>query len=134
MTRQELNQLYYLKKDIKYTKNKIQELEDRATKITANLSLASVKGGANSKDAIYAQLIDLKNCLEKKVKEREDLRLDLLKYIESIEDAQIRYIFKYRYINHYSWRKIAFKIGGGNTADSVRKRHERYLKNFNKNN
>lgn len=51
----------------------------------------------------------------------------LNRFINTIDDSQMRMIFSLRYINGLNWLQIAFSIGGGNTADSVRKAHDRFL-------
>ena len=53
-------------------------------------------------------------------------------YIAKIDDALTRRIFELRYIDRYSWMQVAMRLGGGNTAEAVRKRHNRYLKADNK--
>lgn len=63
-----------------------------------------------------------------KIEERE-LECERLKaYIEAIPDSQTRQIFKLKFAAGLSWRGTASKIGGGNTAEGVRKRVYRYLK------
>lgn len=52
----------------------------------------------------------------------------LCQYIADIDDALTRRIFELRYIGRYSWMQVARRLGGGNTAEAVRKRHNRYLK------
>ena len=52
-------------------------------------------------------------------------------FVDSILDSETRRIFRYRYIDGTvmpSWQWIAFKMGGGNTADGVRMKHKRFLK------
>lgn len=49
-------------------------------------------------------------------------------YIARIDDALTRRIFELRYIDGCSWVQVARRIGGGNTAESVRKRHNRYIR------
>ena len=52
-------------------------------------------------------------------------------FVASIPDSVTRRIFRYRYMDgavRPSWQWIAFKIGGNNTADSVRMIHSRFLK------
>lgn len=59
----------------------------------------------------------------------DEVELEYLRnYIASIDDALTRRIFELRYINQYSWDQVARKIGGGNTAEAVRKRHNRYIR------
>ena len=53
------------------------------------------------------------------------------RFVWSIADSQTRRIFELRYIKgNYcpSWNAVAFAVGGGNTADGVRKIATRYLK------
>lgn len=49
-------------------------------------------------------------------------------YIAKIDDALTRRIFELRYIDGCSCVQVARRIGGGNTAESVRKRHNRYIR------
>ena len=47
-------------------------------------------------------------------------------YIDAIEDSQIRHIFTLRYLHAYSWRRIAYAIGGYEES-YARKKHDRYI-------
>ena len=47
--------------------------------------------------------------------------------IEAAPDAQMRNILTYRYLQRMSWDRVAAKLGGGNTADAVKNRVQRYL-------
>lgn len=66
----------------------------------------------------------LKRVKEKCCQDKEEI----LVYIESIEDSLVRQIFRYRHIDGLSWRAVAFRVGGANTEDGVRKMHDRYLR------
>ena len=52
----------------------------------------------------------------------------LQKYIDGISDSQIRQIFTYRFVNGLAWEQVAACMGGGNSADTVKKTCYRYLK------
>lgn len=52
---------------------------------------------------------------------------DVEEYISGIENARIRRILRYRYIDGYSWIKTARKIGENVTADSIRMECSRFL-------
>lgn len=55
------------------------------------------------------------------------------KYIFSIDDSLTRQIFEERYIKggyKPCWKRVATEIGGGNTVESVKKRHFRHLRKY----
>lgn len=59
----------------------------------------------------------------------DEIELEYLRnYIANIDDALTRRIFELRYISCQSWEQVAKSVGGGNTAEAVRKRHNRYLR------
>ncbi len=49
------------------------------------------------------------------------------RFIENVDDAQMRMILSLRFVNGLTWRQVARSIGGGNTEDSVRKACQRFL-------
>lgn len=49
-------------------------------------------------------------------------------YIARIDDALTRRIFELRYIDGLSWAQVAKRVGGGNSVEGVRQRHNRYLR------
>ena len=70
--------------------------------------------------------------LEKKLQRRIDELMDVVEdinnFITEIPDSLTRQIISLRYINNLTWEQVAESIGGNNTADSVRKVAERFLK------
>ena len=48
-------------------------------------------------------------------------------FIKSVQDSHLRRIITYRVVEGLSWNEVAYKIGGGNTEDSVRKAFERFM-------
>ncbi|MDQ9806978.1 hypothetical protein RFX75_09195, partial [Acinetobacter baumannii] len=48
-------------------------------------------------------------------------------FINDITDPLLRQILLYRYVDNLKWPQIAARIGGDNTAGSVRKIVDRYL-------
>ena len=49
-------------------------------------------------------------------------------FIDEIPTSRLRRIFEYRYIEQFSWVKIARLIGGNATSDSIRMEHDRFLR------
>ena len=70
------------------------------------------------------QLKRRKKVLKKKQKELEKVKEEMELYINTmIKDERIRQILEYRYIDGFSWVKIASKMNG--TEDGVRMEHKR---------
>ena len=49
------------------------------------------------------------------------------RFIETIPDSRTQSIVRMRVIDRRSWQEIATRMGGGNTADGVRKVFDRYI-------
>ncbi len=129
MTKKELSQLYYLNREIEEQQRRLRELECLATSCTAQITGMPRSSGISEKLAKYAtEIADLKALLDLNLKKCFYELNRLNRYIESVDDSQMRLILSLRYINGLSWRQIAFSIGGGNTEDGVRKAHDRFLR------
>lgn len=48
-------------------------------------------------------------------------------FIAGVDDSRIRRIITLRFIDNLSWNKVADRIGGNNTEDSVRKAFTRFM-------
>ncbi len=128
MTIKELSQLYYLSREIEIEKSKLEKLEEVATKITQVISPVPGGGGISDKTATAAAIADCELIIESKKQQARAEYNRLVRYIASIDDSFIRSIIKYRFIDLMSWIQIANKMGGNNTADSVRMALKRFLR------
>lgn len=82
----------------------------------------SVQGVMSTKDNVR-----LLSRLDRLTKQKEEIE----NFIDSIEDSLIRRIFTEKYITgscKRKWIQVAMIIGGNNTADGIRKIHDRYFK------
>lgn len=66
--------------------------------------------------------------VDKKLKRLYAQQARIEEYIAGIDDSFVRRIIVARYIECRSWDGVARKLGGGNTAESVRKVCERWIK------
>ena len=129
MTKKELSQLYYLKKEIKEQQRRIAELEAAATNCSTKITgLPSSKGISDKIGNYAAQIADLKALLDLNLKKcfYEFNRLN--RYIDEVEEPLIKQIMIYRFENQMSWMQIEKAMGGKNRAESLRKKLYRYLK------
>ncbi len=124
-----LKRLNEFRKEVLILKISEKEINVKADSIPGGRisGMPSAKGSGNSKEQKYMTCLSEKDFLKKGYAKLLKKHSDTLKYIESIEDYTTRLIFQYRFISGYSWNKVAMKIGGGNTADSVRMQVNRYL-------
>lgn len=128
MTKKELSQLYYLKKEIRQQQKRLQELETAATSCTSKITGMPHGMGINDKISKYAaQIADLKGLLDLNLKKCFYELNRINRFIESVEDSEIRMILTLRYTQNLSWRNIATTMNYQD--ESVpRKRHDRFLK------
>ena len=129
MTKKELSQLYYLKKEIKEQQRRIAELEAAATNCSTKITgLPSGKGISDKIGNYAAQIADLKALLDLNLKKcfYEFNRLN--RYIEEVNEPLMKQIMIYRFENQMSWMQIEKAMGGKNRAESLRKKLYRYLK------
>ena len=134
MTKQQLKQLKYLKSEIKVLREQIDN-------ISAGIVSDVVEGSEGefpyTKRRFTVTGVDCKEYerkskrLQKRLQRRVDDLMDLLeeinRYVESIDDSLLRQIIYLRHVNGLTWDQVAASIGGGNTGESVRKMHDRFL-------
>ena len=128
MTIKELSQYYYLRREITGYREKIAGLEAKATDISAKITgmpHASATGDKIGRLATEAEYY--RDILLKRMEYCNAELLKLTEYIAGCDDSLIRQILTYRFVECMSWGQVAVKVGGGNTADSCRKRAKRFL-------
>lgn len=145
MTRKELDQYSDLLKEQEETKDRIAKLEKQLEKIIAEGNVTDkVMGGDGGKQPFKIEGFPIPEYSKKKMwlnknkailKEREEkianLILRIENFISTVDDSLVRRIITFRYVENLSWDKVADKIGGNNTSDSVRKACERYIERVN---
>lgn len=129
MTIRELSKLYYLTKLIERDELRLSELEARLQPGGMNLSgMPRNPSPKNMMEEIVPLMIEIKDRIKRQQTAYIKERMVIEDYINSVDDYQIRLIMSYRFVDLMTWQQIAFRIGGNNTADSVRKACNRFLK------
>lgn len=129
MTARELNQLYHLNREIEQKQSQLEGLRTIATGATSQITgLPHGYGISDKVGNCSAEIADLENFIAYSIKRclQEVRRLN--EYIESVDDSLTRQILTFRHMNGLSWTQVAACIGGGNTKDSVRMLHDRFLR------
>ena len=128
MTKKELSQLYYLKKEIKEQQRRLAELEEAATNCSTKITgLPSGRGISDKTGNYAAQIADLRALLDSNLKKCFDELNRLNRYIQSVDDSQMRTILRLRYIQGLTWQRIAFEIGE-HDEQYPRRKHNAFLK------
>ncbi|MEG1276260.1 MAG: hypothetical protein RSD27_11325 [Ruthenibacterium sp.] len=127
MTKKELSQLWYLNREIEQEQERIAQLRAAATDTSAKISGLPRGGGISDKTAIAALIADSDAIIRAKTQLCIVEYNRLNRYIASVEDSLTRQVLSLRYVDGLSWTAVAAHVGGGNTADSVRMAHNRFL-------
>lgn len=100
---------------VRHLSAEIQQAQQRLENIT------SEKGDPQ----IIARIADeIRINLDRRVAEKERL----LQFINGINDSFIRQILTLWCVDNLSWRQVALRMGGNNTADGVRMAYKRYIR------
>lgn len=127
MTKERLSQLSWLKLEIEELSTRARKIESALSGRTSRIDSMPWLGG--TKDIVGDLMPELSSLMDKLLhcrKRAMDEFTILQTFINQIDDSQVRLIFTMRYLDGYSWHKVAWRLGG-NTADSVRMVHNRYL-------
>ncbi len=65
--------------------------------------------------------------LQERLDKLLEVQIEIEEFINELPTSRLRRIFNLRYIEQYTWRKIAYIIGGNATDRSVRAEHDRFL-------
>lgn len=116
--RRQLSQYRCLLREISEDKLRLAQLARRLLR-QSPAGIPTKENGALQTEGYRARIQhNLDRCLS--------LVEELQAYINDIDDSEIRRIFTLRYINAYSWQRIAFAIGGSDES-YARKKHDRYI-------
>ena len=127
MTRDELEQIYYLNREQKVLERELERLRGRSL-IQSPLPNASHGSGVSDKVGRLAErCVDLEQLIREKKAEIQQQRDKAVEYIYSIPDSLTRQVIYYRCVSLFSWKRVAYEVGGNNTGESVRKVYKRFF-------
>lgn len=130
MTREEVNQIYYIDREIEMWKRQLTDLKQgskvKAQTVTgmphANTNLTADPTGEEA-----GRILEIEEVIQRKLGQIQQQKKKVYAYIAILEDSLMRQIIMHRCITLCSWQEVAMYVGGGNTADSVRKRFNRHF-------
>ena len=127
MTKQEINQIYYLNREIELWQRILREMREgglESPKLDGLPRSRKISDRTGNAAAIQA---DVERIIENMLEEIQIKRQEIYEYISSLEDSLMRQIIMYRCMSLCTWNEVAMYVGGGNTADSVRMLFNRHF-------
>lgn len=127
MDRKTLEQYGHLKREIAMWERKLKQLEEMSK---AKAQPTYMLGGRSGLVSDPTGAAGMKNAEIEEViaglkAEAEITRKNIIIYIATLEDSYTRQLINYRCLELLSWPEIAKRIGGNNTADSLRMQFNR---------
>ena len=111
MTKQDLQEYYWLQKKIKQLEDKLFELDTAATKMTKELTFDSSTPQFNDKLAsLVAEITEVKQEISDQLKRSHQLLKDILSAIDRLP-AREKYLIHARYLDMRTWEDIAVDMG-----------------------
>ncbi len=127
MTKKELKQLYYIKKEIRMWQNKLNEITE-----IQSPNLTGLPGGNKTSDSVSNLAIqkdEIKMIISGLLTKLRGKEREIMIFINSIDDSIVRQIIQYRYVEFMTWREISYKLYDRiDRESSVRMIHDRFLK------
>lgn len=128
MTLAELNLHFELRDNLARAQDTLATLRQKALPGAAAMNgMPHAPGVSDKVGNLAAEIADMEASiayLEAEVTVNEG---PVLAFIQSIDDVQIRLIFRLRFIRCLTWAEVASVIGGPNSEESVKKMCYRYL-------
>ena len=122
MTLNDLKRLRSLNREIEYEKKRLHALKKKGDYV----SLIGV--GMVSREEYSLQIKALEDAIKRHIDECMALYNEINQFISSLDDPFIRLIISLKHVNGLEWEQIAMHIGGGNTAECIRKAYSRFVK------
>ena len=127
MNKKELSQLYWLNREIEEQQRRLEELECLATSCTTRITGMPRSRGIIDRLAQYAaEIADLRGLIDLNLKKCFYELNRLNRFIEAVEDSQVRMILSLRYINGLTWQQVAATIGESD-EQYPRRKHNQFL-------
>lgn len=126
MTRKDLQQIYYINKEIQMWQNELAKL--RAKQLVKSPIITDMpRGGITVGIDDYASdIADFEATIKGLLAKAQIRRKEIMDYINSIDDDFMRQIIYLRNVCLMQWNEIAGTVGG-NTENSVKKAYSRFV-------
>lgn len=128
MTKEELNQIYYLEKEIKMWRKALNRLQSRSLLPSQEITGMPFGTGTSDKVGNHATTeVDIENKIKELRGKAIEEQYKVLKYIETIDDSLMKQIIYHRHVLCMKWNEVAKALESNNSPDNLRIMHDRFL-------
>lgn len=123
MTRKELSQVYYLKRECSMWERKLEELMAMTEVKGQEITGMPFNNGGGVSDPVadrVARIVEMQEMIEIFRLNIEAKVWEIERYIMTLDDSLLRQIIEYRCCQLKTWDGVAAAIGYGTTSDSCR--------------
>lgn len=133
MTRDELESIYCLKKELRMWQERLAELQSDIalnSKVIDGMPFANTNAVNNPTEQKAIKLMEVAKVIEGKISEIKITVADIENFIIGIDDSVIRQIIEYRCVKCMNWKDISAKLGSVYTEENVRQMYHRFVSNI----
>ena len=125
MTRAELNQIYYINKEIEMWERDLNEEISLQSPEVTGMPRGGEIGDGTAEAAV--KRLQIRETIDGLLSQLQLKRKEIYEYIAAVDDSMMRQIIMYRCLSLCTWDEVAKYVGGGNSADSVRMAFNRFV-------
>ncbi len=127
MTKQQLEQIYYTVKELRMWERELENIRARSLVNSPQPRIGSASGVSDPTARNAERVMDIEDKIRKLSEKLQTERDEAVQFILTIPNSITRMIVYYRCVSLMNWRRVAYEIGGNNTADSVRMIYNRFV-------
>ena len=128
MDKEELNQIYYLSKEIEMWRKALNRLQSMS--LLPSQEITGMPFGTGKSDKVgnlAVSELDIQNKIEELQNKAIEQQGKLIGYIQTIDDSLMRQIMYHRHVLCMKWKEVARAMEFKNTPDNLRIMHDRFL-------
>ena len=128
MDKEELNQMFYLSKEIEMWRSALNRLQ--LMSLVPSQEITGMPFGSGKSDKVgnlAVTEVDIKDKMQELQARVYEEYNKLLKYIETIDDSMMRQIMYNRHVLCMKWKEVARAMESHNSPDTLRIMHDRFL-------
>lgn len=134
MTRNDLEQVYHLKHELRMWQDRLAELQADialSPKVMDGMPFQNTGVTSNPTERKAIKLSEVSKVIDGKICEIQYAIVEIECFIASIDDSIMRQIIEYRCVKCLEWKDIAAKLGPMYSEENARQMYHRFVSTIN---